>query len=414
VRDLHYCDPMGDLMFDPYAPALAVDPYESYQALRSKAPVCYLGDYDAWVLSRHADVKAALADNETFCSGGGLLLIRQTADYEAPHFPPGNLLLMDPPEHTAYRKLVSRRFLQRGVSELEARIRAVANHLVDQFVARGSGDLVTEFSVLLPAVIFGDILGIPSGEVGQFQTWSATLVAPAPNAEAMAAHKDAERAVAEFFARLLQDKRTRSADDLLSEIANGDIDGSPIGDEEFVGFAISMLIAGNDTTSNVLSNGAWLLDTYPEQRALLRDDPSLLAGAVEEVLRYEPPVHGLARTLTRDIEIHGQQLRKGQKVLLLFASANRDEREFVDPERFEIRRRADSHLSFGFGIHHCVGLHLGRLESRIGLETLLTRLPDYRVTIDAPTWRQTIPTRSMLALPIEFTPQARSAKDASP
>jgi cytochrome P450 len=251
-------------------------------------------------------------------------------------------------------------------------------------------------------MIFGDILGIPKADVGQFQEWSATLVSPAPNPEAMAAHKEAEHAVAAFFARLLHEKRADPADDLLSEVALGRVDGELVGDEAFVGFAISMLIAGNDTTSNVLSNGAWLLHQHREQRTQVLADRSLLASAVEEILRYEPPVHGLARTLTRDIEMHGRAMRKGQKVLLLFASANRDEREFADSERFDVTRTGENHLSFGFGIHHCVGLHLGRLESRVGLEVLLDRLPDYRVTVDAPTWRQTIPTRSMLALPVAW------------
>jgi cytochrome P450 len=295
------------------------------------------------------------------------------------------------------------------VAALEHRIRAVAHQLVDIMATRHEADLVTSYSVVLPAMIFGDILGIPSADVAQFQEWSATLVAPAPNADAMTAHKEAEHAVAAFFARLLHDKRANPADDLLSEVALGRVDGELVGDEAFVGFAISMLIAGNDTTSNVLSNGAWLLHAHRSERARVLDDRSLMASAVEEVLRYEPPVHGLARTLTRDIELHGRTMRRGQKVLLLFASANRDERELAQPELFDVTRAGEHHLSFGFGIHHCVGLHLGRLESRVGLEVLLDRMPDYRVTVDAPTWRQTIPTRSMLALPVALSDAAPAA-----
>jgi cytochrome P450 len=167
-----------------------------------------------------------------------------------------------------------------------------------------------------------------------------------------------------------------------------------------------MLIAGNDTTSNFLANAAWLLAAHPDQRALLRRDPSLLANAVEEILRFEAPVHGLARTLTRDVELHGQTMRAGQKVLLLFASGNRDEREFAAPERFDVTRQFEGHLSFGFGIHYCIGVHLGRLEGRVGIDTLLTRLGDYELASDTVHWRQAIPTRPMAELPVVFAPRS--------
>jgi len=388
--------------FDPYDPSLVDDPYPVYTALRDEAPAYYGESQDFWALSRFADVKAALADNETFCSSQGLLVLRATDDYEAPEFPPGNLLLMDPPEHTAYRKLVNKRFLQRGVADLEARIRDTANALVDRFVERGSVDLVAEFAAVLPATVFAELLGIPESESAMFQEWSARLVSPAPTPEAMAAHHEAAESVSRCFRELLVQKRAHPADDLLTELAHGSIDGEPIAEPEFVGFAVAMLIAGNDTTSNFLANAAWLLAAHPDQRALLRRDPSLLANAVEEILRLEAPVHGLARTLTRDVELHGHTMREGQKVLLLFGSGNRDEREFDTPERFDVTRQFEGHLSFGFGIHHCIGIHLGRLEGRVGIDTLLTRLGDFEVASDTVHWRQAIPTRPMAELPVTF------------
>jgi cytochrome P450 len=220
----------------------------------------------------------------------------------------------------------------------------------------------------------------------------------------MAAHHEAAESVSTCFRELLVEKRARPGDDLLSELAHGSIDGAPIAAPEFVGFAIAMLIAGNDTTSNLLANGLWLLAKYRDQRALLAREPGLFPGAVEEILRFDPPVHGLARTLTRDVERHGRTLEAGKKVLLLFASANRDEREFAEPERFDVTRSIEGHLTFGFGIHYCVGIHLGRLEGRIGLETLLARLPDYDVDVDAVHWRQLVPTRPMDTLPATFAP----------
>ena len=388
--------------FDPYDPSLIDDPYPAYAALRNEAPAYYGESQDFWALSRFADVKAALADNETFCSSQGLLVLQATDDYEAPEFPPGNLLLMDPPVHTAYRKLVNTRFLQRGVADLEARIRDTANALVDRFIERGATDLVAEYTTALPATVFAELLGIPDSESAMFQEWSARLVSPAPTPEAMAAHQEAAESVSACFRELLVEKRARPGDDLLTELAHGSIDGEPIAEPKFVGFAIAMLIAGNDTTSNFLANAGWLLAAHPDQRALLRQDPSLLANAVEEILRLEAPVHGLARTLTRDVEVHGRTMQAGQKVLLLFGSGNRDEREFDAPDKFDVTRKFESHLSFGFGIHYCIGVHLGRLEGRVGIDTLLTRLGDYELASDTVRWRQAIPTRPMAELPITF------------
>jgi len=389
--------------FDPYDPSLVDDPYPVYAALREHAPLYRGESRNFWALSRFDDVKSALADHDTYCSSQGLLVLEATSAYEAPSFPPGNLLLMDPPEHTAYRALVNRRFLQRSVGVLERRVLDEADALIDRFIQRGSADLVGEFAVALPAIIFSDLLGIPKADRERFQQWSAQLVSPAPTPEAMAAHHRATEEVSAYFARLRVDKLVRPGDDLLSEMAHGIVDGAPLGEAEYVGFAIAMLIAGNDTTSNALANGCYLLGTHPDQRAALQANPELMAGAVEEILRFEPPVHGLARTLTRDVELHGGQMRRGEKVLLLFASANRDEREFADGGRFDVRRGGDSHLSFGFGIHYCVGVHLARLEARIGLGRLLARLCDYRLAGPA-RWRQLIPTRPMASLPVEFSP----------
>ena len=388
--------------FDPYDPALVDDPYPTYAALRRESPVYYGASHDFWALTRFADVKHALGDHETYCSSKGLLVIEATDDFEAPEFPPGNMLLMDPPEHTAYRKVVNRKFLQRTVAEMEDQVREVANTLVDRFIERGSCELVSEFTAALPAIMFGRQLGIPHDAWEQFQHCSAVLVSPAPTPEAMAEHRLAAEAVSAMFVQLLAEKRAHPADDLLTELAIGTVDGAPLSEAEFVGFGIAMLIAGNDTTSNLLANAMWLLAVHPEQRALLLEDRSRIPNAVEEILRFEPPVHGLARTLTRDVELDGHQLEKEQKVLLLFASANRDELEFDEPERFDVTRRFESHLSFGFGIHHCIGIHLGRLEGRVGIETLLDRLGEYELATDEVHWRQTFPTRPMAELPVTF------------
>ena len=393
---------MPRVEFDPYDPTIVDDPYPTYATLRRESPVYYGASHDFWALTRFADVKQALGDHETYCSSEGLLVIKATDDFEAPEFPPGNMLLMDPPEHTAYRKVVNRKFLQRTVAEMEAQVRDVANMLVDRFIERGSCELVGEFTAALPAIMFGRQLGIPDDAWEQFQHWSAALVSPAPTPEAMAEHHHAAEAVSAMFIDLLAEKRAHPADDLLTELAIGTVDGAPLSEAEFVGFAIAMLIAGNDTTSNLLANAMWLLAVHPDQRRLLLEDPARIPNAVEEILRFEPPVHGLARTVTRDVELDGHHLEQGKKVLLLFASANRDELEFDEPDRFDVTREFESHLSFGFGIHYCIGIHLGRLEGRVGIETLLARLGEYELATDDIHWRQAIPTRPMVELPIAF------------
>ncbi len=387
---------MSAVSFDPYDPSLVDDPYPVYAALRAHAPVYRSDSKRFWALSRFADVKAALADHETYCSSRGLLVIEAT-------FPPGNLLLMDPPEHAAYRGIVSRRFSPRSVAPLEQLVSDTADRLIDRFIERGTADLVREFTVALPAIVFSDLLGIPKEDWEQFQQWSSELVSPAPTAEAADAHHRATEEVSAYFARLREAKTRHPGDDLLSEMAHGMVGGAPLGEAEYVGFAVAMLIAGNDTTSNALANACYLLASHPSERALVRADPGLMANAIEEILRFEPPVHGLARTLTRDVELDGHVMAEGDKVLLLFASANRDEQEFADPDRFDVRRRAEAHLSFGFGVHYCVGIHLARLEARVALSRLLARLRDYELTGPAH-WRQLVPTRPMASLPVRFAP----------
>jgi cytochrome P450 len=225
--------------------------------------------------------------------------------------------------------------------------------------------------------------------------------------EAAAAHQDAVRSVTALFTEMLPHKQGHPADDLLTDMALETGEGRTYEPRDFVGMATSMLIAGNDTTANLLASALWLFAKHPDQRSKVVEDPALMANAVEEILRCEPPVHGLARVLTRDTELHGQTLREGEKVLLLYASGNRDEQVFDDPDRFDVTRDASQHLSFGHGVHYCVGVHLGRLESRIALSTFLERIPDYDVPLGDVHWHHIFATRQMCSLPVSFAPGPR-------
>jgi cytochrome P450 len=402
--------------FEPFDPAIFDDPYPTYARLRAEAPLFRGPTHRFWTLSRHADIKAALADHRRFSSDlrrGGIGITPEEAGAgelpeRAHELPPGNLIVMDPPQHTAYRKVIAGRFLQKNMAPFADTVRSVVEALVDEFVERGEVDIVEQFAGAVPALVFAGVLGVPRSSWRDLRGWAAELTTVPRTAGAAARHQRAVADVTGLFTELLPFKLDHPADDLLTDLARATVDG-PLSARDFVGMATSMLIAGNDTTANLLASAVWLLARHPDQRALLQADPSLVAAAVEEVARYEPPVHGLARVLTEPVALHGTAVPEGDKVLLLYASGNRDEAVFQEPERFDVRRDASSHLSFGHGVHYCPGVHLGRLETRIALEVLLRRIPDYELATDAVHWHHIFATRQMVALPITFTTGARAA-----
>lgn len=410
-----------NLGFEPFDPRLFDDPYPVYARLRAEAPL-YRGPKHAfWTLSRFADVKAALADHETFSSDaqrGGIGITPAEAGGEplpegSHEFPVGNLILMDPPRHTAFRKVITRRFLQKSMAPIEPRVREIVDALLDEFCEAGAVDVMERFTCAVPALVFADVLGVPRSQGPMLQRQAAELTAVPTTPAAGARHREAVAWVRALFADLLAEKRARPADDLLSDMALETGPGKTFGEDEFVGMATSMMIAGNDTTANALAALLWLLARHPDQRRRLVDDPARIPNAIEEGLRFEPPVHGLARVATRDVELHGRRIAAGEKVLLLYASGNRDERIFDAPERFDVDRKIDLHLSFGFGVHHCVGLRLGRLEMEIALRAFLERIPDYALASEPVRWRTLFATRQLDALPIRFEPTARSRRAGS-
>lgn len=404
-----------DLGFDPFDPRLFDDPYPVYARLRAEAPLYRGPRHRFWTLSRFDDIKAALADHETFSSDarrGGIGITPAEAGLEplaagSHEFPAGNLILMDPPRHTAFRKVVTKRFLQKSMAPLEPLVREVVDGLLDEFCEAGEVDLMERFTSAVPALVFADVLGVPRSRGRDLQRWAAELTTVPTTPEQGACHREAVANVRALFEELRVFKQAHPADDLLTDMALETGPGKTYREDEFVGMATSMMIAGNDTTANALASLIHLLAKHPDQRRRLVADPARGAGAVEEGLRFEPPVHGLARVLTRDVALHGRTLAAGEKVLLLYASGNRDERAFEDPERFDIDRKLDLHLSFGFGVHYCVGIRLGRLEMQIALRAFLDRIPEYELATDAVHWSHVFATRQMTALPILFTPTTR-------
>jgi hypothetical protein len=311
------------------------------------------------------------------------------------------MMLLDPPRHGQLRALVNRAFTPRRVAALEPRIRALARDLVDDFVEDGSGDLVEQFSGPLPATVIAELMGVPAEDGLMFRDKSTAIVTQDAKGGGDLDFTPAIE-LTMYMGAAYEERRTRPRDDLMSALLEAEIDGEKLSQEELLGFALLLLVAGNETTTNLISNAVALLDQFPDQRKQLVADPSLLPAAIEEFLRFESPVQGLSRTLRKDAEIHGSTIPENAHILLLYASANRDERRIDDPERFDISRDAKAHLAFGFGTHFCLGASLARLEARIALEELLARLPDFRVDLAASKRLGGGVVRGWATLPLEF------------
>jgi cytochrome P450 len=396
---------VSGLRFDPYDPALHADPYPVYRRLRDEFPVHYSETHDFYTLSRWDDVLAALQDPDLYVSGRGIAV-----GVDMP--PPGArmvplLIMMDDPRHRQLRALVSRAFTPRRIAGLEPRIRKIARELLEAFAEEPEADLVRQFSGPLPTIVIAELLGVPASEQSWFKEKS-TLVTQFDPARPAGVHPSSARGPAvelgAYLSRVLEERRRRPRDDLLSALLAAEVEGERLGQEELLGFAFLLLIAGNETTTNLISNATLLLDLHRDQRERLVADPALIPGAVEEFLRYDPPVQGLARTTTRPVTLHGVTIPEERKVLLLFASANRDERRLRDPDRFDVTRDPNPHLAFGYGTHFCLGASLARLEARVAFEELLARLPDYRVRPGPVARLCSGPIRGALRLPILTRP----------
>jgi cytochrome P450 len=293
------------------------------------------------------------------------------------------MILMDPPRHNQLRALVSRAFTPRRIAALHDGIEELAEDLARRLVhGEGSADFVAEFAAVLPAMVIADLLGVPREDRDQFRQWSSRLVQVDPTNGETADALSAVASMYGYFTDFLADRRQEPREDLMSALVYAEIDGVRLTDEELLGFCVLLLVAGNETTTNLLGSAAVVLAQHPDSRRRLAADHTLLGPAIEELLRYHSPVQGLSRTLTRDIVLHNTMMRSGESVLLLFGSANRDERMFPDPDVFDIDRKPD-HLAFGRGVHFCLGAALARLEARIALTALLRRLPTWDVDLDS-------------------------------
>lgn len=354
------------------------NPFSMYTSLRDRDPVHHVEAGDYWVLSRFADVFGAARDTATFSSAEGLTF--RYGDMDAAGLGEATpMVMLDPPEHTAFRRQVARTFTPRRVQSLEPVIRRFVTTRLERL--RDGGDIVAEVFKPLPSMVVAHFLGVPAEDRDRFDDWTDAIVAASAEGDVLAAPQ-AVGELFEYFTDLIERRRQQPGDDTISQLLCDEGDVTAVPAMRILGFAFTMVAGGNDTTTGMLGGSAELLTRHPEQRRLLLDDPGRIGDAVDELLRLTSPVQGLARTTTRDVELHGTTIPAGRKVLLLYASANQDPREFGDDAaELRVERRPRQIMSFGYGAHHCLGAAVARLQSRVALEELLGTFPDF--TVDA-------------------------------
>lgn len=385
--------------YDPFSWEIHEDPYPIYRRLRDEAPAYYDETHGFWALSRYDDVRRALHDHETYCSGQGFLL-EDIDDFTMPM-----LLGMDPPDHGRLRATISRALTPRRVAMQEEPIRARCRVLIDAFAGAGRAELVGDFAGRLPMWVIARLLRVPDGDQDELRRLADVMVHREDGTRGVpAAGKEAAGAIYGYFERLLAERGSDDTDDLLSLLLAAERAGE-ISHLEILGFCFLLIIAGNETTTKLLGNAVDQLTLHPDARALLVAEPGRIANAVEEVLRYDTSTHMMARTLTRDVELHGCRMETGRKVALLLASANRDPRRWQDADAFDVGRDTADHVAFGFGAHFCLGAALARLEARVALEELLARLPDVAVERAGLARVHSGNVRGYAVVPIAFTPR---------
>jgi cytochrome P450 len=386
------------LDYNPFNHAIVDDCYAVYRRLREEAPAFYNAELDFYALSRYRDVLNAHLDPATFSSKMGATI--EGIDAGQPF-----LIVKDPPEHTWHRRIVGRVFTPRRIGGLEPFIRETAARYLDPHVGTGGFDVVTDFSFRLPLDVIGGLLDIPTEYREEVHVKSDLLAARDGREIRPDAAVNASIELIGLFRQLVAERRKHPGDDVISMLMAAEVEDDDgrvrrMGDDELAHRFLELAFAGHETVAKLIANGVVALAWYPDQRRELVADPSLVPGAVEEMLRWDPPSQYQGRWTTRDVELHGVTIPADKRVVLLTGSAVHDERQFQNPELFDIHRHIDRHVSFGFGAHLCLGAALARLETRIAFEELLARFPDFEVAPSGVVRQYSSNVRGLQNLPI--------------
>jgi cholest-4-en-3-one 26-monooxygenase len=383
-------------------------PHQAFRVMRKEAPVHFhkeAGGVGFWCVTKYEDVVTVSKDPHTFSSKRGGTNIQ---DYPPEDLSAIQMMMvnMDPPQHNQFRKLASTGFTPRMVARLEPRIRAAAKDIVDQVAKKGSAEFVSSIAAELPLQVIADLLGVPQEDRHKIFDWSNRLIG-FDDPEFQTSFEDGKAAAAELWmyaSQLADQRRDHKGEDLVSVLINAEIEGERLSEMEFDSFFLLLAVAGNETTRNLISGGLLALIEHPAERARLVKDAALVPSAVEEMLRWVTPVMYFRRTATKDTVLHGQKIHEGDKVVMYYSSANRDEDVFPASDTFDVGRTPNEHLAFGTGQHFCLGSNLARLEIRVIFEELVRRMPDIALSGPVRRLRSNF-INGFKSIPVSFTPE---------
>jgi cytochrome P450 len=402
------------LDYRPSDPAVLADPFPLYQRMQDEDPVYWSPRLKGWVLTRYEDVKRVCLDTGVWSSDRLRPFFASLPGAEAARM--GELMRMltlwmvfrDPPQHTRLRRLASRVFNVRSIHALRPNVEALTAWLLERIGAREEFDFIGDFAGPLPALVIMDMLGVPRAELERVKRLSDEMALFIGSARETAGKYDraeaATQEMAAFFRSLIAERRAAPRADLLSELAHLDDDGDRLSDDELVATCVLLLFAGHETTTHHLANGLAALLRFPAELERLRANPGLASAAVEELLRYDGPIGAQVRIVQRAHELHGKTLAPGDRVFLLLNAANRDPRAYREPDRLDLGRNGPPHLTFGFGMHICLGFPLARLEGQVALPAVLARWPKLERCGATPQWLDSLVLRGMTAMPLRARP----------
>jgi cytochrome P450 len=396
---------MADVFFNPMDPEFVADPYPTYQRLREADPVHH-SPLGFWVLTRYEDVVACLRDPRFAKEAIAAFVAARLG--VAPLGIGLSMLDRDPPDHTRLRGLVSKAFTPRVVEGLRPHIQQIVDGLLDRVEDKGAMDLIEDFAYPLPVVVICEMMGVPVADQERFKGWGLdiargldSLLLP-PDSDVATRSIAARTALAGYFRELIAERRASPRADLLTGLIAAEEAGDTLSENELLATCILILVAGHETTVNLIGNGSLALLRHPDELQRLRENPGLIGTAVEELLRFDGPVQRTARIPSEDVVVGGHTIAKGEMVMPFIGAADRDPAQFSEPDRLDITRADNRHIAFGWGIHFCLGAPLARLEGQIAINTLVRRLPKLALATERPEYRQSLTLRGLTTLPVSF------------